>query len=250
MSLEAWFYTIVSILVISLISLIGVFTLSIKKEKLNSILFFMVSFAVGALFGDTFIHLLPEAIREYGFGIQASLLIILGILLFFVLEKFIHWGHCHVETSKTHPHPVGMMNLVGDGLHNFIDGLLIGASYLVSIPIGLATTLAVLFHEIPQEIGDYGILLHAGFSKGKALLYNFLSALPALLGGIIALILSGRIHGFERIIIPITAGGFIYIAGSDLIPELHKETTPSKSVYQFLGILLGIGIMVLLLMVE
>jgi zinc and cadmium transporter len=138
---------------------------------------------------------------------------------------------------------MGVMNVVGDGFHNLIDGLVIGGSYLVSVPLGLATTLAVIFHEIPQEIGDFGILLHAGFNKAKALLLNFVSALAAFLGAVVALAIGSRVAGFSEFLIPFTAGGFIYIAGSDLIPELHKEVKPSRSFFQFVALLLGLLLM-------
>jgi len=142
------------------------------------------------------------------------------------------------------------MNLIGDGVHNLIDGMLIGASYTVSIPIGIATTLAVILHEIPQEIGDFGVLLHAGLSIKKAFAFNFLSALTAILGAIISLFAGSHIEGYSSILLPITAGGFIYIAGSDLIPELQYECKLSTSVQQFIAIILGVGIMALLVLLE
>src|SRR3989338_2532566 len=180
-----WIYSLVSVLIISLISFIGIFTFFIKEKTLKQALLILISFSTGALLGDTFIHLLPEVVSEYGFSIIVSLYILCGMLLFFILEKFLHWRHCHIPTSKQHPHPLAMINLVGDGLHNFIDGMVIAGSYLVSVPLGIATTLAVLFHEIPQEMGDFGVLLHAGLSKKKALFFNFLSAMAAFLGAIL-----------------------------------------------------------------
>lgn len=244
---QIYFYSFGSVLLVSLISLIGLFTFSIKEDILKKILLFFVSFSAGALFGDAFIHLLPEA-AESGISIGISLSVLGGIMLFFILEKFIHWRHCHIPTSPHHPHPLAVMNLVGDGAHNFIDGLVIGASYLVSVPVGVATTIAVILHEIPQEIGDFGVLLHAGLSKKRALFFNFLSAIAAVVGTMVALICgSGEI---AIMIIPFAAGGFIYIAGSDLIPELHKETNPKKSAVQLAAFLAGVGIMLLLLMAE
>lgn len=233
------FYSFIAIAVVSLLSLIGVFTLLLKRLALSKIISFLVSFAAGGLLGDTFLHLLPEVVEKDGFSLKASSGLLLGILLFFILEKFISWRHCHVPTSSHHPHPVGMMNLVGDGLHNFIDGMVIVSSFLVSTKLGLATSLAVILHEIPQEIGDFGVLLHAGFSRKKALIFNFLSAATAFLGGLIVL----RFQNPSDFLIPFTAGGFIYIAGSDLIPELHKETAPRKSLVQLGGLILGIGVM-------
>ena len=170
--------------------------------------------------------------------------------MFFALEKFISWRHCHIPTSKEHPHPVVWMNLVGDGLHNFTDGMIIAASFLVNIPLGITTSLAVILHEIPQEIGDFGVLIHGGFSKNKALVFNFLSGLMAIGGAVLTLFLGTRFVQPVRLLIPFTAGSFIYIAGSDLIPELHKETNLKKSAFQLLGLILGIGVMLSLLLIE
>ncbi|MBI2128925.1 ZIP family metal transporter [Candidatus Woesearchaeota archaeon] len=242
-----WLYSLISVLIISLISLIGIFAFFIKEKTLNQALLILISFSTGALLGDTFIHLLPEVVREYGFSIVVSLYILCGMLVFFMLEKFLHWRHCHIPTSKQHPHPLAMINLVGDGLHNFIDGMVIAGSYLVSVPLGIATALAVLFHEIPQEMGDFGILMHAGLSKKKALFFNFLSAMAAFLGAILALAIGSSVKDFNLFILPLTAGGFIYIAGSDLIPELHKEVIPMKSLIQLISLVFGVLVMIGLL---
>ena len=250
---EIWTYTLMSVILVSLISFIGIFTLSIKARRIDRILIYLVSFSVGALFGDAFIHLLPEAVEKAGFTLQISLYTLLGIATFFVIEKFLHWHHHHIshrEKEKKFPKTFVVMNLFGDGVHNFIDGLIIGASYLASIPLGIATTLAVVFHEIPQEIGDFGVLLHGGFSRFKALYFNFLSAITAIIGAIVALILSNYIEGFETFLLPFAAGGFIYIAGSDLIPELHKETTIGKSLLQLLAFTLGVLVMLALVLFE
>ena len=219
---NVWIYSLVSVFIVSSISFLGLLTLAINAEKLKKILLYLVSFSAGALFGDVFIHLLPEIVKEVGFTLKISLYILVGIGFFFIIEKFIHWRHCHIPHSKDHIHPFAMMNLFGDGVHNFIDGLIIAASYLVSIPIGIATTIAVILHEIPSEIGDFGVLLHGGFSKGKALFFNFITALTAVLGAIVSLLISSYVDNLTTFLIPFAAGGFIYIAGSDLIPELHK----------------------------
>ena len=238
-----WLNSLVSVFIVSVLSLVGIFTLAVKKDNLEKVLLFFVSFSAGALFGGAFFHLLPEAVEEYGFTVEISLYLILGILLFFILEKFIHWRHCHIPTSKQHPHPVAFMNLVGDGLHNLIDGMIIGGAYLASFPLGIATTVAVILHEIPQEIGDFGVLLHAGLSKAKALFFNFLSALTALIGVVISLLIGANLDGYLLFLLPITAGGFIYIAGSDLIPELHKECKASKSFIQLMFLVFGVLVM-------
>lgn len=248
--LDVWFYTILSVLFVSLISLIGVFTLGVKIARLKTFLIYVVSFATGALFGDAFIHLLPEIVEEYGFTLTVSLSLLGGILLFFIVEKLIHWHHCHIPPEKGHAHSYSYMVLIGDGVHNFIDGLIIAASYLVSIPIGIATTIAVILHEIPQEIGDFGILVHGGFSKAKALMFNFASGLLSIVGATVALLGSAYIENIELFLVPIAAGGFIYIAGSDLIPEINKNFELKKSILQIIAFVVGIAAMAALLLLE
>jgi zinc and cadmium transporter len=246
--MNPWFSSLISVFVCSLLSFSGVFFLALQEEKLKKILLILVSFAAGGLLGDVFLHLLPETVAEMDFSLTVSLAILTGLLMFFILEKFITWRHCHIPTSQEHPHPLALMNLVGDGLHNFTDGLIIAASFLASFSLGIATSLAVIFHEIPQEIGDFGVLIHGGFSRKKALFFNFLSALTAVLGAILVLFLGTRFVGFTQLLLPFTAGGFLYIAGSDLIPELHKEIQLAKSLWQMLGLILGIGVMMVLLL--
>jgi zinc and cadmium transporter len=249
--MEVWIYTIISVILVSLISLIGIFTLFLNKDLPKKMLLFLISFSVGGLFGDAFIHLLPESFEKLGADLTTSLYIVSGILIFFVLEKFIRWRHCHFAAPEECPRPVAAMNLVGDSVHNLIDGMLIGASYTVSIPIGISTTLAIILHEIPQELGEFGVLVHSGLSVKKAIVFNFLSALTPILGGaIISLFAGSHIEGYSSILLPITAGGFIYIAGSDLIPELQHECKLSISVLQFISIILGVGIMALLVLLE
>ncbi|RMD66931.1 ZIP family metal transporter [Candidatus Pacearchaeota archaeon] len=236
-------YIIASVIVVSLVSLVG--AISLPTKKLRKSLIYVVSFSAGALLGDSFLHLVPE-IYARSFLVP-SLFVLLGIMLFFSLEKIIHWQHCHKTIyEKNHVHPLVVTNLVGDGLHNFIDGMLIAATYLASLPAGIATTIAVILHEIPQEIGDYGVLLHAGLSKKKALALNFLSALLALAGAIVVM-LAQNLLNLAPLLVPITAGGFIYIATADLIPEIHKHSQEIKtSLLQLLSLSLGIGVMYLL----
>lgn len=257
--MSTWLYSITSVLVVSLISLVGLAAISIQQDKLKKILIYLVSFSTGALLGDAFIHLLPEAVEEGGgMTLTISISVLAGILLAFVVEKFIHWHHCHhthsPECLKEH-HPAQIqsfakMNLIGDSVHNLIDGLIIGGSYLVSFPVGLATTLAVILHEIPQEIGDFGILLHGGYTKKRALFLNFITALAAVAGAIIALLASQYITNLTQFLIPFAAGGFIYIAGSDLMPEMHKETDSKKSFVQLVAFVLGILVMLSMLCLE
>ncbi len=249
-SAEVWTYSLLSVFIVSIIALVGVIGLAIAAPKMHILLLFLVSFSAGALLGDAFFHLLPEATEESGFSLAIAIPLLTGILFFFILEKFIHWNHCHQPHSKTHVHSFAIVNLVGDAFHNFLDGVIIAGSYFISIPVGIATTLAVILHEIPQEIGDFGILIHGGFSRSKALLFNFLSGLVAIVGVIISLSLEGYIGGYIAFLIPFTAGSFIYIATADLIPEIHKETKISRSALQLCGFVLGLVVMVGLLALE
>ncbi len=247
--IQIWLYSLISVFVVSLISFVGVFTLAVNEKRLRQILIYFVSFSAGALFGDVFIHLLPEAVKKSGFGINLSIGILAGIVLSFMIEKIICWRHCHMPITKTHIHRFAYMNLFGDVFHNFLDGLTIAVSYLVSVPVGVATTLAVVLHEIPQEIGDFGVLLHGGFTKNKAIIYNFLTATTAIAGALIGLSLSFYVENVSQFLIPFAAGNFIYIAGSDLIPELHKEVAFKKGLVQLMFFLLGITVMFEILLI-
>ncbi len=244
--IDIWIYSLFAVMIVSSISLIGAIVMVIKQQIIKKILIIMVSFAAGAMLGDVFIHMIPELAEEGALNLKSSFFILLGIIIFFVLEKIIHWRHCHLTACKNHIHPLAFMNLVGDAIHNFIDGVLIAGSFMLSIPVGIATTIAVILHEIPQEMGDFGVLLHSGMKASKALLFNFLSALTAVAGALVVLIIGANID-VTGVIIPITIGGFLYIANTDLIPELHKETKISISIFQLISIFIGAGIMFLLL---
>lgn len=245
-----YLYAFGSVVVVSLISLIGVFSLSMNENILKKYINFFISLAIGALLGDAFIHIIPEAYSSNIGANLASILVIGGILLFFIIEKFIHWHHHGEDKDVDHIHPVGKLVLFTDGFHNLIDGAIIGASFLISIPVGLATTLAVILHEIPQEIGDFAVLIHAGYTKRRALLLNFISALTSILGLIIFLIFGNILPNIAIWIIPIAAGGFIYIAIADLIPELHKTRNIKHSFIQILIIILGVLSMIALTLLE
>ncbi len=242
--MNVWGYSLLSVGIVSLLSLIGIVTLSLKPLTMRKVIFHMVSFAVGALFGDACIHLIPETFEKIRPPLTGSFLLVGGILIFFVLEKFVRWRHCHVpEEEHQHVHPVVTTNIVGNTAHNMIDGMLIGASYTASIPIGIATTIAIILHEIPHEMGNFSILIHGGLPVQKALLVNFLTALAAVLGTVISLLIGSHVEAFTLWLLPVTAGGFLYIAGSDLIPELHHEVNLRTSFGQFVAIILGVGIM-------
>jgi len=246
-----WLYSITSVIIVSLISLIGIITLFTAGKKLCKLVSFLVGLATGALFGGAFLHMIPETFKEISNETVASIFILFGIAIFFILEKFLHWHHEHHHHDKEdHIKPFGYLNLVSDGVHNLIDGIIIAAAYMINIEVGISTTVAVILHEIPQEIGDFGLLIHAGFSKSKALLLNLLSASLSLVGVIIVLIVGNSITSITAYILAIAAGGFIYIAGSDLVPELHKTNDFKSSMKQFLSIGLGIAIMFLFVIFE
>ena len=226
----------------------GAIILFLRDELLNKILLFSVAFSAGALIGGAFLHLLPEAIMKVGLDERALLNIFLvllaGFCTFFILEHFIHWHHHH---AKEHPHilPFSYLILVSDAIHNFIDGLIIAASFMVAFPVGLATVLAVALHEIPQEIGDFGVLICGGFKKLKALFLNFLSASTIILGGIVGFFLSEKIGENIVFLLPFAAGNFIYIAAADLIPEIRYQAHPKNLFLHFLTFLLGLMFMYL-----
>ena len=250
-ALSLWIYALGSVLAVSLVSLIGALIFLLGREKLSKALLYLVSFSAGGLFGDAFIHLIPEAFESNTHVTNASLTILSGIIVSFITERFVKWRHCHIPISKSHPHPLGYMNLFGDSVHNFIDGLLIGGSFMESPQLGLSTSMAILFHEVPQEIGDFGVLVYSGFQRGKALLLNLLTALVAVLGTIVALVLGVSFQGFTRFLIPFAAGNFVYIAGSDLIPELQRdEFNLKRSALQLSAFILGILALFLLVFLE
>ncbi len=233
-----WFALLATFL-ISLLSLLGVVSLFYKAKELDKVLFFVIAFAAGSLLGDAFLHLIPEAYETLQ-NDSVFLLILLGFGIFFILEKLLHWHHYH-HTGKCSGHVTGQLNLIGDGIHNFMDGLMIAASFRVSVNLGVASTLAVALHEIPQEIGDFAVLLYSGFGKMRALLFNFLSALLAVVGAVVGWwLLSEATVNF---LLPVIAGGFIYIAATDLVPELHKENEVIRSVLTLFFFAIGILVM-------
>lgn len=235
-------WILLSTFVISVISLIGVLTLGIKEKQLNKIIMLLVSLSAGSLIGGAFLDLMPEAIEaiEKSGGSTTTMFVylIIGLCLFFLIEKILHWRHCH--DGKCEIHTFAYMNMVGDCVHNFIDGLIIAASFVVSIPLGITTSLAIMLHELPQEIGDFGVLVHGGFSKTKALLLNFVTAIAAILGGVFGYLISEYIGYSLTFLLPFAAGGFVYIAASDLIPEIRKELSLKKYLLNFAVFLLGI----------
>lgn len=249
--IDTYFYTFISVLIVSCVAFVGLLTLSMRTDLLRSYVFVLVSLAIGALLGDAFIHLIPGAFATIENPLHVSLLVIAGILIFFSIEKILHWHH-HGTDNELHTGtaPVGRLILLSDGFHNFIDGVIIGASYLVSVEVGIATTIAVIAHEIPQEIGDFGVLLYAGYTKMRALLLNFVSALFAIFGAAVSLVFGSSTETLVQFLVPVAAGGFIYIALADLIPQLPKSTRAGASIMQLGAVLAGVCIMVALLAFE
>jgi len=243
------FFIIIATFLVSLISFVGALTLFLKEKTLDKILLFLVALSAGALLGGAFLDLIPEAIVSVG-SAESSLFkiflwLIFGFCAFFILEKYIKWHHHH---SISHPEikSFSYLILVSDGIHNFIDGLIIAGAFLASFPIGLATTVAIIFHEIPHELGNFGVLVFGGFGRARALFFNFASAIFAILGGMSGFLLSEKLDGFAVFLLPFAAGGFIYIAASDLIPRINEEENSKKSIIHFLVFLTGIAIMALM----
>ncbi len=244
------FWIILSNSIISLMSLIGIFALALREKVLEKILLILVALASGALMGGAFLHLLPEAIEEAtGKGsINIFSWVLTAFIIFLVIEKIFQWRHCHKDRCEVHT--FGYMTLLGDSLHNFTDGLVIAAAFAESFPLGLTVSLIVILHEIPQEIGDFGTLVYAGFKKKTALLMNFLTALTAVLGGIVGFFLANYFEDFVKILIPFAAGGFIYIAASDLLPEIRKVKQLKSSIATLAVFLVGMGIIYLMNFLE
>ena len=242
-------YAVLSVIFVSLLSIIVVLPLFKKKEVSKGLLMFLLSMSVGVLLATVFIDFLPE-IMDSGYSMTIALYILLGFLVMFILEKFIHWHHskkcAHGDCGHSHAYNLAPVNLIGDGIHNFIDGLVIAGSYMVSITLGIAATVSIIFHELPQEIADFGVLLYSGLSKKKALWFNFLSAISALFGVLIGLFLASKLGWFNGFIIPFAAGNFLYIAASNLLPQLHRQCKLKETFVHIFAIVLGVGIIVLI----
>jgi zinc and cadmium transporter len=271
-------YGFVSIIIIGSLSLIGLSMISIKQEKLDNLLFILVAFATGTILASALFDLIPESIHHLeelmaeGYAVNIGYIfgfIMIGYILFFIIGRFIYWfhGHAHEQDNqlvcydnKTEGFSqfeyegkniknFALLNLIGDGLHNFLDGIIIMVAFLTGFANGVIITLAVLFHELPQEVGDYGILLYGGFTKKKALLFNFFSAMVALLGGLFVFLSSDRVEFFNLFFLAFSGGGFLYLATTELMPELLKQKNVKKSVIQTIIFLIGIILIIILILV-
>lgn len=218
-------YILLATVLVSILSLIGIIFTFIKKKSIFSIIKYLVSFSAGTLLGGGFFHLLPEAIEQS--NIQNSLFtFVTAYISFLLLELFLDWHHCHNSECDHEVHAVGYLNLFAEVIHNFIDGFVMAASFIISPITGISATFAIILHEIPQELGDFGVLLHSGFTKSKALLFNFVVACFAILGGIVGYAFSSTFSALLPYFLAFAAGSFVYISTSDLIPEIkkHKDT--------------------------
>jgi zinc and cadmium transporter len=231
---------ILATLINGLIAFIGALSLFLNENLLKRVILILVAFSAGALLAGGLMHLLAEAIEMMEMDI-AFMTLLSGFSIFFVLERFLHWHHCHEGHCDVHA--FSYLILIGDSIHNFIDGLIIAASFIISVPFGVVTTALIIGHEIPQELGDFGILVYGGMKKKRALLFNFASQLISVMGGVVGFFMSG-LGNFTPSLLAFAAGGFIYIAASDLIPELHKETDMKKVVISFVFFIIGISFMV------
>jgi len=237
-----WVYSIISVVFVSLISLIGAVIIFINRELSKETLLNLVAFSAGSMLGGAFFHLLPEAVNTMNIT-SVSIGALTGILLSYSVEMFLTWRHCHIPSSENHPHTFVYMNLIGDGVHNFIDGVVIAGTYMVDIRIGIITTLAIILHEIPQEIGDFGVIVYGGVEARKAIYYNLLSGVTAIGGALLALLLGEYIEAFSVSIIPIALGNFLYIACSDLVPELKDEKNLSYGIIRLLLLVFGVSLL-------
>ncbi|MFC1723857.1 ZIP family metal transporter [Nanoarchaeota archaeon] len=215
-------YIILATFIISLISLVG---LAISHKQIKKLLHYFISFAAGSLIAVALFDLVPHALEELqeaGIHLEEAIIFIaLGIILFFLVERWIHWHHC--DKDHCHEKPAGILMLAGDFVHNFIDGILIAGAFMINATTGIFTAITVAIHEIPQEFGDYAVLIHAGYTKKKALLLNFISALSAIIGGILGYFIFDTVEGIAPYAVLITAGGFLYIALSDIVPSMHEH---------------------------
>lgn len=231
---------ITAVIIVSLLSLLGAVLLLFGRVHIEKLMSPLIALSSGVLLGSTFFDLIPESTEHL--PNMAFILILSGIITFFSLEKLLNWHH-HIDGDHPGEAKVaGYLSLIGDSIHNFIDGVVIGGAFLISIPLGISVTIAVIAHEIPHELADFTILLHSGFSNSKALVYNFLSATTAIAGTLIVLGIDTVAHSIIPYLIPFAAGNFLYIAMSDLIPELHHKNSKLESIIQVILLVLGAAI--------
>lgn len=249
---------ILATFLVALLSLIGMFLIYLKSRSLNKILLALVALSAGAMFGNSIFHLLPEAISEAevaGMSLLTVMIILtIGFVLSFLFETVFSWHHCHRATHSGeeeptfHCHhevkPFSQLILYSDAIHNFIDGLIIAAAFIVEPALGVATTIAVALHEVPQELGDFAVLIYGGYKKKRALILNFLAASTVLVGGIAGFFLTSVVDTAVPILLPFAAGSFLYIAAADLLPELKHDEKIKETLFHFFVFLFGLLIMI------
>jgi zinc and cadmium transporter len=235
-------YSLISAFILVGLSLVGIITLAVSDKLLKKILILLVSFSAGSLMGGAFFHLIPEILEGGNDFFLPSIYILIGFCLFFLLERILRWHHCHRMNCDVNQH-LGPLNLIGDGIHNVIDGLVIISAFVMGPQLGIPVTLSIAFHLVPKEIGDFGVLLYSGFKKTKALVYNLLVASTVIIGVVLGYFLLDSIAGLNQFLLPFAAGGFIYIAASDLVPEIHQERSLGRSLISFLIFLAALGLM-------
>lgn len=241
--ITALLWIIGSSLLMCILALVGVATLSLSEKNLHRLLLPLVALSAGSLLGGAFFHMIPEAVEKTGAELSVYIYVVAGFAFFLLLEQLLHWHHCHREETLCKK-PQTYLILIGDGIHNFIGGIAVAGTFLIDIRLGISTWLAAAAHEIPQELGDFGVLVHGGWSRKKALLLNLLSSSTFLLGGLLAYTLS--FSNWIYLLIPFAAGNFIYIGASDLIPEVNKHESFLKNILHFCCFCTGILILLAL----
>ncbi len=240
--MDAFWWIVAGGIAMSSIALVGSITLLMKDHVFKRLVLPLVAMSAGSLLGGALFHLLPAAIEEMGQGLEPYLWVLAGFSSFFVLEQFLHWHHCHRPTHQ-HKAPLTYLILIADGVHNFVGGLAVAGAFLADIRLGLVAWLAAAAHEVPQELGDFGILIHGGWSRSKALLFNLLSGLTFLVGGLVAYAASKQLD--VAFLIPFGAGNFIYIAAVDLVPEINREGRGRRAVVHFMSFAFGVTLLLL-----
>lgn len=239
-------------LLVSTVSFIGVFVL--LKNTLTPLTTAMISFAAGTLVGDAFLHLLPEHIETFGYSTKTVAFIFGGILIMLIIEAYFHCSHDSSEEIEHHEHSkkgvLANLNIIGDGMHNFLDGLAIASSFLISPAVGFSSTIAIILHEIPQELADASILSYSGWKRKKILIFNFLTALTALLGVLFVYVVKSKVDHAEQYLVPLAIGQFIYISLADLLPEIHKKSGVKKYILEIGMFIGGLLVMYLLTLAE
>jgi len=233
-------WIVASGVLMSAIAMVGSATLFLSERTLQRILLPLVAFAAGSLLGGAFFHMLPVGLEAGMSDVTVYGLALAGFAVFFGLEQFLHWHHCH-RADTSCKKPLTYLILIGDGLHNFLGGLAVAGTFLIDIRLGIVTWLAAAAHEVPQELGDFGVLVHGGWEKRRALLYNMFSALTFLAGGLIAYAASFRLD--LAFLVPFAAGNFIYIGAADLIPEVKAHAEAKANVVHFAAFAAGVALM-------